>query len=80
MLSRPRTGMLRAVSTASSARGVAPRGILSRAFATGKDIRFGTEARALMLAGVDNLADAVQVTLGPKVHVCPCFPANLSQA
>merc|ERR1719235_1743189 len=33
---------------------------------SGKDVRFGTEARALMLAGVDKLADAVQVTLGPK--------------
>merc|ERR1719201_2719853 len=31
-----------------------------------KDVRFGNEARALMLAGVDKLADAVQVTLGPK--------------
>jgi chaperonin GroEL len=35
-----------------------------RAFA--KDVRFGTEARALMLEGVDKLADAVQVTLGPR--------------
>jgi len=34
--------------------------------ASGKDVRFGNEARALMLAGVDKLADAVQVTLGPK--------------
>merc|ERR1719327_1354747 len=33
---------------------------------SGKDLRFGNEARALMLAGVDKLADAVQVTLGPK--------------
>merc|ERR1719287_171315 len=33
---------------------------------SGKDVRFGNEARALMLAGVDELADAVQVTLGPK--------------
>merc|ERR1719217_939732 len=35
-------------------------------FMSGKDVRFGNEARALMLAGVDKLADAVQVTLGPK--------------
>ena len=34
--------------------------------ATGKDIKFGTEARTSMLAGVEKLADAVQVTLGPK--------------
>ena len=33
---------------------------------SGKDVRFGDETRALMLAGVNKLADAVQVTLGPK--------------
>merc|ERR1719182_566360 len=37
-----------------------------RQFATGKDVQLGVVARALMLAGVDKLADAVQVTLGPK--------------
>jgi hypothetical protein len=31
-----------------------------------KDIKFSTDARALMLEGADMLADAVQVTLGPK--------------
>ncbi len=31
-----------------------------------KDVRFGTEARNKMLRGVDILADAVKVTLGPK--------------
>ncbi|KZV21279.1 chaperonin-60kD, ch60 [Dorcoceras hygrometricum] len=31
-----------------------------------KDIRFGVEARSLMLKGVEDLADAVQVTMGPK--------------
>ena len=31
-----------------------------------KDVRFGVDARAAMLAGCDALADAVQVTLGPK--------------
>ena len=36
----------------------------SRTFA--KDIKFGTDARAMMLEGVDMLADAVQVTLGPR--------------
>merc|ERR1719230_567965 len=49
----------RAVSRASTA-------VNRRAFVTGKDIRFGVDARARMLAGVDKLADAVQVTLGPK--------------
>merc|ERR1719188_2599813 len=33
---------------------------------SGKEIHFGTEGRALMLRGVDQLADAVSVTLGPK--------------
>jgi chaperonin GroEL len=33
---------------------------------TGKDIKFGVAGRALMLKGVNQLADAVQVTLGPK--------------
>merc|ERR1712063_198499 len=38
-----------------------------RAYASGaKDIRFGADARAAMLAGVNKIADAVQVTLGPK--------------
>lgn len=32
-----------------------------------KDIKFGVEARALMLRGVEELADAVKVTMGPKV-------------
>jgi chaperonin GroEL len=31
-----------------------------------KELRFGAEARALLLAGVDQLADAVKSTLGPK--------------
>jgi chaperonin GroEL len=37
-----------------------------RGLATGKDLRFGTEARDLMARGVNALADAVEVTLGPK--------------
>ena len=31
-----------------------------------KELRFGAEARDLLLAGVDKLADAVKTTLGPK--------------
>ncbi len=31
-----------------------------------KDILYGTEARAALLAGVDKLADTVKITLGPK--------------
>ncbi|XP_076948195.1 chaperonin CPN60-2, mitochondrial-like [Bidens hawaiensis] len=33
-----------------------------------KDIRFGVEARALMLRGVEEVYDAVKVTMGPKGH------------
>lgn len=38
---------------------------LTRAYA--KDVKFGADARALMLQGVDLLADTVAVTMGPKV-------------
>ena len=31
-----------------------------------KDVKFGPEARELMLSGVNTLANAVKVTLGPK--------------
>ena len=31
-----------------------------------KEVKFDTAARDKMLAGVDTLADAVKVTLGPK--------------
>ena len=31
-----------------------------------KEVKFGADARGRMLAGVDVLADAVKVTLGPK--------------
>lgn len=49
---------------------------LTRAYA--KDVKFGADARALMLQGVDLLADAVAVTMGPKVTArradrCACF-------
>jgi chaperonin GroEL len=37
-----------------------------RFFASGKEIRFGVEGRAAMLKGADQLANAVQVTMGPK--------------
>ena len=31
-----------------------------------KDVKFGADARARLIRGVDKLADAVRVTLGPK--------------
>ena len=43
---------------------VAP-SVCSRFYA--KDVKFGAEARQQMLTGVDILADAVAVTMGPKV-------------
>ena len=45
-------------------RGAAGRQLV-RCFA--KDVRFGGDVRASMLQGVDILADAVAVTMGPKV-------------
>ena len=43
-----------------------------------KEIKYGAEARAALEAGVDQLADTVRVTLGPKgrtpkkaLAVCP---------
>lgn len=38
---------------------------LSRTYA--KDVKMGAESRSEMLKGVDILADAVAVTMGPKV-------------
>lgn len=40
-----------------------------------KDVRFGIECREAVLGGVNKLADAVQVTLGPKVR-CLCGGYN----
>ena len=48
---------------------------VARKFAPGlvrcyaKDLKFGADARALMLQGVDLLTDAVAVTMGPKVII-----------
>lgn len=50
---------LRRATTASS-----PLRTLGVRYMSGKDVRFGDEARAKMLAGVDKLADAVQVRRG----------------
>ena len=58
MLSQVRRGLLKGGKAASNPASVR--------WASGKIIKFGVEGRALMLQGVDQLADAVQVTLGPK--------------
>ncbi|KAJ6388170.1 hypothetical protein OIU77_026695 [Salix suchowensis] len=49
----------------SSTKQIGSRLSWSRNYAA-KDIRFGVEARAVMLKGVEELADAVKVTMGPK--------------
>ncbi|CAK7349465.1 unnamed protein product [Dovyalis caffra] len=49
----------------NSAKQIGSRLAWSRNYAA-KDIKFGVEARALMLRGVEELADAVKVTMGPK--------------
>lgn len=40
--------------------------VLLRGFSGGKDIKFGYDARTKMMEGCNELADAVQTTLGPK--------------
>lgn len=50
----------------SLARNVRAVSTVGRRGMAGKAIKFGVEGRALVLQGVDLLADAVQVTLGPK--------------
>lgn len=47
-------------------RSVASRQLQLQSRSYAKDVRFGSEVRALMLQGVDILADAVAVTMGPK--------------
>ncbi len=37
-------------------------------FYPAKELKFGVDARTAMLQGVDVLADAVAVTMGPKVR------------
>jgi chaperonin GroEL len=56
--------MLRLTRLATSSRRVASSLVVNRNYA--KDVKFGDDARAKMLQGVDILADAVAVTLGPK--------------
>uniref|UniRef100_A0A452YCB6 Chaperonin CPN60-2, mitochondrial n=1 Tax=Aegilops tauschii subsp. strangulata TaxID=200361 RepID=A0A452YCB6_AEGTS len=62
---RPPASPPRLGQAGSSARQVGSRLAWSRNYAA-KDIRFGVEARASMLRGVEELADAVKVTMGPK--------------
>eukprot|EP00127_Corallochytrium_limacisporum_P002347 Clim_evm3s110 gene=Clim_evmTU3s110 len=54
-----------AVRGASVANRVVP-ALQRRHYPGAKDIRFAADARGAMIAGVDKLADAVAVTMGPK--------------
>ena len=63
--------MLRAVSTRSPIARLHPHAVRARAgavrgYASHKELKFGSEGRAALLKGVDMLANAVAVTLGPK--------------
>jgi len=58
--------MLNAALRKSSAMALNSRTRLGGVRTMSKEIKFGVEGRAAMLKGVDLLADAVQVTLGPK--------------
>ena len=40
--------------------------VFSRSFASGKELNFGVDGRSKILDGINSLADAVQVTMGPK--------------
>lgn len=42
-----------------------------------KEVKFGAEARVGLLRGVDILADAVAITMGPKVKTRDCLPISL---
>jgi len=44
-----------------------PQRLWARGYAA-KEVAFGVGARAAMLQGVNDLADAVKVTMGPKVR------------
>ena len=41
-----------------------------------KEVKFGANARAQMLEGVDILAEAVKVTLGPKGRNCLLYTSD----
>lgn len=58
--------MLRSVVTRSRVTGLRPANALRRCYSSHKELKFGVDARASLLRGVETLADAVQATLGPK--------------
>lgn len=65
MLSRL-SALPRSVARAAPLASRSQQPVLARAYASHKEIKFSNEGRAAMLRGVDILANAVSVTLGPK--------------
>lgn len=55
------------LSRSSAQQRLAPAATQQARFYPGKELKFGPDARIGMLQGVDILADAVAVTMGPKV-------------
>merc|ERR550537_562031 len=65
MLSTLRSPVIRSARHGASSMPLAAVGS-TRCFAAAKDVKHGSEARAMMLEGCNRLADAVAVTMGPK--------------
>jgi hypothetical protein len=67
ILRSPLFKMYRAITTRSIPRSTRINAIVARrGYAGHKELKFGVEGRASLLKGVDILAKAVAVTLGPK--------------
>ncbi len=65
---RVATSVLRRGAALANTANLGARALSTSSPACAKDVRFGSEVRQEMLRGVDVLADAVSVTMGPKVR------------
>ncbi|KAK3018697.1 hypothetical protein RJ639_003128 [Escallonia herrerae] len=65
MFSRVAAALTSSIRSSTSRKLIGSRVICNRNYVA-KDINFGTRARAAMLLGVNELAEAVKVTMGPK--------------
>ena len=63
---RPTTTPIQAILSSSAATAATAANLTSVRNYAAKEVKFGVECRSGVLAGVNMLADAVQVTLGPK--------------
>ena len=79
----PRTAMLRAAAlyrpTSRLLASSSAKALTQARFYPANDLKFGQEARSNMLKGVDMLADAVAVTMGPKVRSWESQCVHMSQ-